>query len=127
MRGRAGLAPWPLKPGASLASEPVAKTQRYAVRPSLRSVPKSNGGLNPSYDAVKAVIKQFVVHHDEDTEIYLNGVLAARLTGYTTEYEDVPLSAEAKAALKPGKNTIAVHVKQTSGGQYIDVGIVDVK
>jgi len=43
---------------------PQPYTQRYAVRPSLRSVPKSNNGMNASYDAVKAVVKQFVIHHD---------------------------------------------------------------
>jgi hypothetical protein len=37
------------------------------------------------------------------------------------------LSAEARAALVSGRNTIAVHCHQTTGGQYIDVGIVDLK
>jgi N-acetylmuramoyl-L-alanine amidase len=42
---------------------PVPYTQRYSTRPSLRSE-KWRGGLNPSYEAVKGTIKQFVVHHD---------------------------------------------------------------
>jgi hypothetical protein len=66
------------------------------------------------------------VHHDEDVEIYLNGVLAARATGYTTGYEELPLTAEGRAALRPGRNLLAVHCRQTGGGQYVDVGILRV-
>jgi hypothetical protein len=76
---------------------------------------------------VKLSHPHFLVHHDEDVEIYLNGVLAAKAAGFTTDYEELPINAEALATLKPGKNKIAVHCKQTTGGQYIDVGIVDVK
>jgi hypothetical protein len=67
------------------------------------------------------------VHHDEDAEIYLNGVLAAKVSGYLTEYEEVTISEAARKALKAGKNTLAVHCHQTTGGQYIDVGLVDFK
>lgn len=64
------------------------------------------------------------IHHDETVEIYLNGVFVHYKSGFTTDYITLPLSDEAKAALKEGENVIAVHCSQTGGGQYIDVGIV---
>lgn len=64
------------------------------------------------------------MHHDEDAEVYLNGVLATQQSGYVTGYEEVWPQPEAIAALKAGTNFMAVHCHQTIGGQYIDVGIV---
>ncbi|MDB6063796.1 MAG: Beta-galactosidase/beta-glucuronidase [Pedosphaera sp.] len=64
------------------------------------------------------------VHHDEDVEIYINGVLAAQEAGYITTYDEVKINPEALAALRPGVNIMAVHCHQTGGGQFVDVGIV---
>jgi len=67
------------------------------------------------------------LHHDEDVEVYLNGVPAIRAAGFISNYDLFPLESQAKAALKPGKNLIAIHCHQTTGGQYVDFGLVDVQ
>ena len=67
------------------------------------------------------------LHHDEDVEVYLNGVLALKTSGFITHYETFPLTPEGAAALRPGKNVIAIHCHQTMGGQYVDFGLVDVQ
>ena len=53
----------------------------------------------------------------------INGIKAADAPGYAGNYAAVPLSEAARAAVKPGKNVLAVHCHQTVGGQGIDVGI----
>jgi hypothetical protein len=65
--------------------------------------------------------------YDEDPEVYINGVLAARLTGWTSSYEEVDIKPAALATLRPGKNILAVRASQTYGGQSIDVGLVEDK
>lgn len=68
-----------------------------------------------------------LVNHDEETQIFINGVLAASVTGYNNTYAEIPMSAQARASLKPGQNVMAVHVHQTIGGQFIDVDITAAK
>lgn len=69
----------------------------------------------------------FSIHHDEDCEVYINGQLAMKRTDYTTGYIYLPLTREAAKLLRIGENTIAVHCRQTWGGQYVDLGLVDIK
>ena len=59
--------------------------------------------------------------------LYINGQLAAKRAGFTSDYDEIPLSAAGQKSLKPGANTIAIHCHQTTGGQYIDVGLARVK
>jgi len=82
--------------------------------------------LRRSFDWPDGAIEnpQLLVHHDEDVEVYINGVLAGKAGGYITDYEELLLTPEGRAALRPGKNVFAVHCHQTQGGQYIDVGII---
>ena len=61
--------------------------------------------------------------HDEDVEVYVNGVLAAWRAGLQRRLRppaDVGCGARGP---EPGGNVIAVHCHQTIGGQVIDVGI----
>ena len=66
-----------------------------------------------------------LIHHDEDAEVHINGRLVAAMKGFTTEYRVVPLAEDKAEALKPGPNTMAVRCRQTAGGQFIDVHVVD--
>ena len=71
---------------------------------------------------------QFYSAHDEDVEIYVNGVLASAETGFTASYDTLEIRPAALALLKPGATfTLAVHCHQTEGGQNIDVGMVNVE
>ena len=52
-------------------------------------------------------------------------MLADAAAGSTpSDYVEQRMQRRGQQPLKPGKNLIAVHCKQTSGGQYIDVGLV---
>ena len=88
-------------PGAVVGTE--WNTRRHLAAPRVHAARGHELGRSAALD----------VHHDEDAEVYLNGVLAASATGFTTQYEPLPLNADARAALKPGKNLIAVHCHQT--------------
>ena len=67
------------------------------------------------------------VHHDEDIFVYINGKLVFEEKGFLKTYQQVTLGAEAIQALKLGDNVIAVSCRQTGGGQYVDLGLVDLR
>jgi putative heme-binding domain-containing protein len=60
------------------------------------------------------------LHHDEDVEVFLNGREVLHRQGWTREYIDERI----EAALKPGRNVLAIHCHQNGGGQFIDAGLL---
>ncbi len=78
------------------------------------------GALTPQQIA-RLVFRDY---HDEDINVYVNGVPAYSATGYISSYEYRPLSRAARQSIRPdADNVLAVHCRQTEGGQYIDVGL----
>ncbi len=70
---------------------------------------------------------QLLVYHDEDVQIYIDGVLAATESGYNSSYEPLEIRPAARPLLRPGKKVVlAVHCHQTRGGQGVDVGFAEV-
>lgn len=61
--------------------------------------------------------------HDDIFELYINGIQVIS-TGYVWKNNVLSeLSAEVKATLKPGKNVIAAHCHNKTGGGYVDFGL----
>lgn len=63
------------------------------------------------------------IHHDEDVEVYLNGLLVFEAKGFLKDYELVVLGEEAVRALQTGRNILAIHCHQNGGGQYVDAAL----
>jgi mono/diheme cytochrome c family protein len=63
------------------------------------------------------------LYHDEDIKIFCNGQLVDQREKYLVKYEEQEVSNAFLAALQTGRNVISVHVKQSGGGQFFDMGL----
>lgn len=64
-----------------------------------------------------------VFSHDDVFEIYINGALAAKTGETWRNGVEVPLTGDLKKHLRPGKNVIAAHCHNTTGGALTDFGV----
>lgn len=77
--------------------------------------------LDKSYDPAADVYLEY--SHDDVFELYINGIKVVDTGLKWKDDQVVNLPAEVKAALKPGRNVIAAHCHNTTGGAYVDFGI----
>ena len=64
------------------------------------------------------------VFHGQEVEVFLNGVLALKLNGRSSGYDEFDIKPEAVKTLKPGVNQIAVYARRGQQVQFVDVGLV---
>ncbi len=64
-----------------------------------------------------------VYSHDDVFEIFINGTSVAKTGETWREGVKLHLSDDVKKLLKPGKNVIAAHCHNTTGGAYTDFGL----
>lgn len=62
-------------------------------------------------------------YHDDNVAVYLNGVLIFEKEGWVDQLEFFALNEKLKKQLRKGKNVLAIHCKNTAGGQHVDIGI----
>ena len=65
------------------------------------------------------------MQHDDDAEVYLNGVLLTKQPGYNSKYDYFAVPAAARRALRLGDNVLAMHATSPQGGEYLDAGLVE--
>lgn len=63
------------------------------------------------------------LHHDEDVEVWINGRAVLEREGFTTSYVRERTGVVASDLLRVGQNRVAVRARNTTGGQYVDVGV----
>ena len=99
------------------SAEMIPKSERPTGLPTIYGC----DGRSISIDEIiEPVVK---IAHDDDYEIFVNGQHLIDETGASAEYKYIKLDSEKGKLFKKGKNLIAVHCKNTGGGQHIDVGI----
>lgn len=64
-----------------------------------------------------------IFSHDDVFELYINGALITKTGETWREGVKQPLTGDLKQLLHPGKNVIAAHCHNTTGGAYTDFGL----
>ena len=68
------------------------------------------------------------MRHEQDAEVYLNGVHALTAPGSSRSYATFPISSESAATLHAGENVLAVHVHHEDfEAHFADIGMLEIQ
>jgi hypothetical protein len=76
------------------------------------------------YDGKPFTTAALVWSYDEDSEVYVNGQKIVSVQKHVNHYEMRAVTEALGGALRKGTNTLAAHTHQTTGGQFIDLGLL---
>jgi hypothetical protein len=76
------------------------------------------------YDGPSFDVAFVIMHYDNATRISLNGEELLSLEGWNDAYAPFEVTDAARSLLKKGRNLLAVHVHQDTGGQFIDLALL---
>ena len=82
--------------------------------------------LRQEFDCPDATFRRavLVIHYDNDTEVHVNGKPIWQGQKWNDRYDGFDVTGPLRQALRPGKNVIAVHCHQDTGGQFIDLALL---
>jgi hypothetical protein len=67
------------------------------------------------------------LQHDDNAEVYLNGEMIYSYVGWLSKFQYFQMEEKVRKRLTKGKNVFAIHVENTGGGAWVDIGIVNEK
>ena len=125
---RPATTPWPAAKSSVVtlsnawSSNQLRRNASNAARPTRFSIVRSSHAPFVYGTSLKKLVLS--VYHDEDVVVYLNGQPIFEAKGFVSNYAQIPLDDKARLALKlDAENVLAISCTQTTGGQYIDVGL----
>lgn len=64
------------------------------------------------------------LRHDDNIKVYLNGEKIYDFKGWNDTYKYIPIDEGVIQNLKKENNVLAIHIKNTAGGRWLDAGLV---
>ena len=68
---------------------------------------------------------RLLMEHDDEVEVYLNGILLIKQPGFNSKYDFFDVPPAARQALHAGDNVLALHANSPQGGEYLDAGLYE--